>query len=350
MPPVRRPAPPAAGLPVGWLLVGGILVLLVVASVMAYSLLLRPLLDKRRVVAEIRQKVLPDRKLVDSKAGLDLALPNGWYLLPADSTLVLDPGSRARLANPARGSFASLRMEEHARLDIPLEAYAQQQVEGRRLLRPDVEQIGSEEGRIAGQPSRKVAVKWTEEGSKTEAVIVVWRDAWRWYTLTVWAVSSGGESPTAMAQALGGGLTLTDRLTDRLSAAATSLENDAPELGRASARLLAMDALATGQPTDRLSIIAIREVSRGLHALSPDEVLEMTHIYAQIYAPVPDQERARLAAWLAAVRDGRNAPPDETLAMRALLNQGILSLPEEARARLVELNTEAVAAALRTSS
>jgi len=349
IPAVRRPPEPAASLPIGWMLIGGILLVLVVAGVMAYSLFLRPMLDRHRMIAEIRQKALPDRKLTDPKAGLELALPNGWYLLPADSTLVLDPGSRTRLAYPARAAFASLRMEEQPRLDITLDAYALRQVEGRRLLRPDLEQTNSEDGRIAGQPCRTLAVRWSEDGVETAAVITVWRDAWRWYTLTVWSAGGGSESPAAMAQAIGGGISLVDRLAERVAAAATSLENDAPELGRDSARLLAMDALASGQQAERLSVAAIREVSRGLYALSADEVREMTALYAQIYAPVPDNERARLASWLAAVRDGRSVPTEETLAMRALLNQGILSLPEESRARLVELNTKAVAAALRPS-
>ena len=349
IPAVRRPPEPAASLPIGWMLIGGILLVLVVAGVMAYSLFLRPMLDRHRMIAEIRQRALPDRKLTDPKAGLELALPNGWYLLPADSTLVLDPGSRTRLAYPARAAFASLRMEEQPRLDITLDAYALRQVEGRRLLRPDLEQTNSEDGRIAGQPCRTLAVRWSEDGVETAAVITVWRDAWRWYTLTVWSAGGGSESPAAMAQAIGGGISLVDRLAERVAAAATSLENDAPELGRDSARLLAMDALASGQQAERLSVAAIREVSRGLYVLSADEVREMTALYAQIYAPVPDNERARLASWLAAVRDGRSVPTEETLAMRALLNQGILSLPEESRARLVELNTKAVAAALRPS-
>jgi hypothetical protein len=350
IPPVRRPPAPESRLPLGWLLLGGIALILVVGGVFAYSVFLRPILAKRRFIAEIRQKALPDRKLTDTKAGLELALPAGWFLLPADSALVLDPGARARLAHPVAGAFASLQMEEHPRLDITLDAFATRKIDTRRLLRPDVVVKDSSEGSVSGQPSRTVALSWSEEGTPTDGAILVWRDAWRWYTITVWTGAGQGDTPSAMAAALGGGVTNVERLTDRLAAATTSLENEAPELGRSSARLLALDALATGQPVEHLSVGAIREVSRGLFALGPDEVREMTAIYAQVYAPVPDNERARLAAWLAAVRDGRGVPSEETQAMRALLNQGIHSLPDESRTRLVELNSKAVTAALLSSS
>src|SRR5512145_50909 len=191
LPPVRRPPQPTFRIPLGWVIVAGIMAAMALAVVLAYSYLLKPVLERRRVVAEVRRKALPDRKLVDVKAGIDLALPNGWFLLPGDSSLVLDPGARSLFAHPGRGAFATLRMEEFPRLDVSLSDFATRQVAARRMVRPDAEASEGAEGRVAGQPSWKEPMRWTEEGAEVSAVLVVWRDAWRWYTLMVWAAGNG---------------------------------------------------------------------------------------------------------------------------------------------------------------
>ena len=73
----------------------------------------------------------------------------------------------------------------------------------------------------------------------------------------------------------------------------------------------------------------------------------MGQIYAQVYKPLKDKERARLAAWLAlGAGRARRWPPEEGLAMRQALRDGLLALPEDVRARLQALNEKAVTAAL----
>jgi hypothetical protein len=91
---------------------------------------------------------------------------------------------------------------------------------------------------------------------------------------------------------------------------------------------------------------SIRVVSRGLRALTSLESQEMGQIYAQVYKPLKEKERARLAAWLSRVRAGAAVAPDEGQAMRQALRDGFLALPEDIRARLQVLNEKAVTAAL----
>src|SRR5262249_13925400 len=73
---------------------------------------------------------------------------------------------------------------------------------------------------------------------------------------------------------------------------------------------------------------------------------ELGEIYAQVYGPIPEDERVRLARYVQQVRQGVPVSGDEAQAARQLLRQGIDSLPEEARARLQALNDKAFRAGL----
>jgi hypothetical protein len=132
----------------------------------------------------------------------------------------------------------------------------------------------------------------------------------------------------------------------RIRAAADTVAPLTPELSRRSVEALVEDRLAAGQSTDDLPQASIRVVSRGLRALTGQESQEMGQIYAQVYKPLKEKERARLAAWLGQVRSGAPVAAEEGLAMRQALSDGLLALPEDARGRLQVLNEKAVTAAL----
>jgi hypothetical protein len=83
-----------------------------------------------------------------------------------------------------------------------------------------------------------------------------------------------------------------------------------------------------------------------LRALTAQESQEMGQIYNQVYKPLKEKERARLAAWLGQVRSGAAVAPEEGQAMRQALSASLLTLPEDIRGRLQVLNEKAVTAAL----
>jgi hypothetical protein len=83
-------------------------------------------------------------------------------------------------------------------------------------------------------------------------------------------------------------------------------------------------------------------VSRGLDALGAAEAAEMRTIYQQVWAPVPEAERVRLAALMNEIKAGRPVRDEALLALRAVLQAGVLALPDEQRARLQELSGRAV--------
>jgi hypothetical protein len=83
-------------------------------------------------------------------------------------------------------------------------------------------------------------------------------------------------------------------------------------------------------------------VSRGLDALAAGEAAEMRTIYQQVWAPVPEAERVRLAALLGEIKAGRPVRSEDVAALREVVQAGVLSLPPEQRARLQELSDRAV--------
>ena len=84
---------------------------------------------------------------------------------------------------------------------------------------------------------------------------------------------------------------------------------------------------------------------RASPAVSPDEARELQGIYAQVYDPMPEADRQRLADWQRAVRASRPVAPEEAQALRLLLRDAVTALPEESRLRLQTLNEKAIAAA-----
>jgi hypothetical protein len=87
-------------------------------------------------------------------------------------------------------------------------------------------------------------------------------------------------------------------------------------------------------------------VSRGLDALGAAEAAEMRTIYQQVWEPVPEADRVRLASLMDEIKAGRPVRDEDVLALRTVMQAGVLALPEEQRARLQELSGRAVRKAL----
>ena len=92
---------------------------------------------------------------------------------------------------------------------------------------------------------------------------------------------------------------------------------------------MSRDEGLAGVPID-----AIRAVNRGLGGLSPAEAREMGEIYGQIWAPVPELQRRRLAQVIALIKANRPVPAIELRALRDVVKAGVVALPPEQRERL----------------
>ena len=117
---------------------------------------------------------------------------------------------------------------------------------------------------------------------------------------------------------------------------------DVPELSRDALRLLVAERMSQGRGLEDVPSAALRMVSRGLDALAAAEAAEMRTIYQQVWAPVPEGERVRLAGLMNEIKAGRPVRGEDVLALRTAVNTGVLALPEDERARLQELSGRAV--------
>jgi hypothetical protein len=104
--------------------------------------------------------------------------------------------------------------------------------------------------------------------------------------------------------------------------------------------------MSQGRSLDDVPSAALRMVSRGLDALAAPEAAEMRSIYQQVWAPVPEAQRVRLAALLNEIKAGRPVAAADVEGLRTAVKAGVVALPEEQRARLQELSGRAVRKAL----
>jgi hypothetical protein len=244
------------------------------------------------------------------------------------------------------GAFARLEAQVEARGAHSLDAGLDRALEDWRLFAPGLQELGRSDATVAGTRARKASVSWSADGQEVRGTASLWREGWNELALLVWGPGPSAAEVNTATDALVSHMQMAGVAAARIRAAADTVAPATPELSRSSVEALVEDRLAAGQATDDLPQASTRVVSRGLRALTAQERQEMGQIYNQVYKPLKEKERARLAAWLAQVRSGAAVPPEEGQAMRQALSAGLLALPEDVRGRLQILNEKAITAAL----
>jgi hypothetical protein len=324
-------------------LVGLVVVGSIVAVAVAFML---PVLQKRRAVAEIQRYATAERAVSDPETGLSIELPPGWVSLRPDNPLVTDASARIKLAQPALGAVLSLTSESLARFTGPLDAYADRVLAQKRLLMPSLKESGRSDLRFAKGQARVVGTAWGDGEPAEVGALAVFQDGWIYFTLQASCPAAADDRLLPELEVLARGVRVPSERGERVQQALDRTVREVPELSRGAVEELVRERLSKGEGTDDLSAAALRVVSQGLYTLRSAETQELGEIYAQVYGPIPEEERVRLARYVQQVRQGIPVPGDEAQAARQLLRQGIDSLPEEARARLQALNDKAFRAGL----
>ncbi len=326
------------------LILGAAAAAVVLVGVAVY-LMFAPGLEKRRAGERTLADALPDRRYSDEALGLGLDLPPGWVLLNKESTLFLAPQARVRMAHAETGSFAALMVESLPPGVMELDAVLDRVIDARRALVSDYREVGRAPLELSGRPARRLQATWEEDRASQSATLIATQDAWSYVALATWGPAKGGSGSQEARDALARGLQLSGVLGERVKTAADALQPELPELSRTTLELLLRDRLGNGAAPEEAGDAAVRAASQGLPALSADESRELQQIYAQVYDPMAEADRQRLAAWQRAVRASRPVAPEEALAVRTLLRDSLLALPEEVRLRLQTLNEKAIGAA-----
>jgi hypothetical protein len=347
--PVARAAAKAPSSTPRALLLGAGGVAVVLALLAGLWMVLRPFVAKRRAMAEIQRYALPDRRVTDREWGLALDLPPGWVALRADNPFVVTRGARLHLAHPPLGAFAAVRVEVlpqlMGQLDQQLDALLQQ----RLPAQPSLKESGRSDIQLGRGRGRLARTTWEEGSAAMHGAMVAWEDGYDLFSLEAWAPASAGDAFGPELEALARGIVPSGALSTRLDEAVDRLSLEVPELSRDALRLLVAERMSRSEALEEVPADALRRVSRGVDALNADEAEEMRRIYAQVWAPVPEAERARLARLLEAIKTGRPVPAEDVQALRGALKTGVLALPEDQRLRLQALSERAVRKSLLLS-
>jgi hypothetical protein len=329
----------AAWRPLAMTAVGVLLVFAILGGLWA---VLRPYVAKRRAIAEVQRHALADRRVEDPEAGLVIELPPGWMALRPDNPFVVRPGARFRLAQPAASVFGAVSVAVHPRHMDDLDAHLDELLQERLPRLPSQKEAGRADVQLGKGQGRLVRTTWEDGLAPMQGATVAWADGYDLFSLDAWAPASAGDAFAAEVDALCRGIAPKGQVAARIDEAVERLAVEVPELSRDALRLLVAERLSEGRGLEDVPSAALRAVSRGLDALGAAEAAEMRGIYQQVWGPVPEAERVRLASLLNEIKAGRPVGGEDVLALRTAVKAGVLALPEEQRARLQELSGRAV--------
>ena len=326
------------------LLLGLVGIAVVVGVLVGLWAVLRPYIAKRRAIAAVQRYALPDRRVEEPQAGLVVELPAGWVALREDNPFVSRSGSRLRLrlGQPAAGAFGAVSVAVRPRQMDDLDAHLDELLQERLPRMPSQKEGGRSEVQLGRGRGRQVRTTWEDGLLPMQGAIVAWADGYDLFSLEAWAPASAGEAFAAELDALCRGIAPKGQVAARIDEAVERLAVEVPELSRDALRLLVAERMSQGRGLEDVPSAALRMVSRGLDALGAAEAAEMRTIYQQVWAPVPEGERVRLAGLMNEIKAGRPVQGEDVLALRTAVQTGVLALPEVERARLQELSGRAV--------
>ncbi len=339
----RRPAPDPALL--RRLLWAGVAIVVVLAVLGALVAVLRPLLQRSQEIAAVRKQALPERHIEDGESGLVADLPSGWYALRADNTFVSLAGARLYLAQPTLSAFGAVTVTRPRLVDA-VDAYLDDLLQQRQARRPGSREESRSDVQLGRGRGRLVRSVWQDGARPMVAATVAWVDGYEMLTLETWAPASAGSQFSAQLEELCKGLRASGALEARVTQAVDRLALEVPELSPDVLRLLIAERMGRNAALENVPSEALLMVSRGLDVLTPAEAEEMRVIYQQVWEPVPETERERMAALLREIRAGRQIPAADLQLLREALKAGMLALAPEQRTRLQQLSGRAVRRAL----
>jgi hypothetical protein len=322
------------------LLAGGAVIVVVLLG--GLLTLLRPTLARRSEIAAIKRHAIADRRVGDARLGFVVDLPPGWVALRDDNPYVVTRGARLSVSYPALDAFGAAQAEPHPELMGDLDRHIDSLLQEWVPSRPSIREAGRSEVQLGRGRGRVVRTSWEDGLDSFQGATVVWVDGYDYYWLEAWAPASAGEEFFKAFVELVRAIAPSGALAARVDEAAERLSSEVPELSKEALRLLIGERMSREEGLSGVPIDAIRAVNRGLEGLSAAEAREMGEIYGQIWEPVPELRRRRLAQVIALIKANRPVPAAELRALRDVVKAGVVALPPEQRERLQELSGRAV--------
>jgi hypothetical protein len=242
--------------------------------------------------------------------------------------------------------FGAVSVVARPRFMDDLDGHLSELLQERLPRQPSQREGERSDAQLGRGRARLVRTSWEDGLVPMQGATVAWADGYQLFSVEAWARASAGEAFATELLALCRGISPKGQAAARVDEAVERLAVEVPELSRETLRLLVAERLSEGGGLQEVPTVAVRMVSRGLDALAAAEAAEMRTIYQQVWEPVPEADRVRLASLMDEIKAGRPVRDEDVLALRSVMQAGVLALPEEQRARLQELSGRAVRKAL----
>jgi hypothetical protein len=245
------------------------------------------------------------------------------------------------VAQPAISALGAVSVAVRPRQMDDLDAHLDELLQNRLPRVPSQKEGERSDVQLGKGRGRLVRTTWEDGLVPMQGALVAWADGYDLFSLEAWAPAASGDAFRAEVDALCRGIAPKGALSARIDEGVERVAVEVPELSREALRLLVAERLSRSRGLDDVPSAALRMVSRGLDALGAAEAAEMRAIYQQVWAPVPEADRVRLASLMGEIKAGRAVREEDLFALRTAIKAGVLALPEEQRARLQELSARA---------
>jgi len=293
---------------------------------------------------ELREWTSADRHVAVDTLGVSVQVPRGWVLLKSGNPLVqAPPEARAFFGHPRGPGFGYLLAESSPVGVSSVEQYLDRAWAARQRQAPGLKQVGRSDLHVGRQPAKRLAGSWDDPEGRYQETITAWRDGWVYFALVTWLQESprGEREVDNLLQ----GINTQGEFATRLQTAVVNATVELPQLTPDAAELLMSSSEAKVLEPDQAFRRSLEALSKALPALSKQDSQELGQITTATYAALTPKDRARLANYVARVRDRQLTSSAEDREASRLMKAAILKLPPARRERLQSFYTQAIRAA-----
>ena len=242
----------------------------------------------------MKRHALADRRVEDPAASSSSCRRAGRPCAPTTPSSPA-PARASCLAQPAVGAFGAVSVAVRPRQMDDLDAHLDELLQDRLPRVPSQKEGARRDVQLGKGNGRLVRTTWEDGLVPMQGALVAWADGYDLFSLEAWAPAASGDAFVAETDALVRGIAPRGTNAARIEEGVERVAVQVPELSRDALRLLVAERMSEGRGLEDVPSAALRMVSRGLDALGAAEAAEMRTIYQQVWAPVPEAQRVRLA-------------------------------------------------------
>ena len=295
----------------------------------------------------LRAGAAPERRYTDDDAGVALDLPSAWIIVRPDGDAIpAPPSARVLLADPSAMTVGYLASESPERPYASLDEFLTRVAQDRQKTQGEYQEKGRDDASVGPFLGRRLKASWKSGEETYSERIDAWKEAWTYFALVTWTPQGRERRGVRAADALAHGVSSVGQVGQRVQLAMQRVIAEVPHLSTRSAETLMGRSAARVLEPAEVFRRSWDLASRGLDALNKPEARELSGLTQAIYARVAGRDRARLAAYVAKVRERETTSVALDQEMCGIMKAAVDKLPALQRERLQILFDKAIAAGL----